>query len=478
MPSQLALLIGLAFVYYSFRVTRKSDGRSARDLLLPTLWYMAVSSHMLGFWLATWGIPVPGSDGNINDGSLIDALFFLALTIFGFVALSRRHFSWGAALRHNPTVTALFVFMAVSILWSQYPYVSFKRYIKIVGSVTMAFVILSGDNPMESIFTVLRRVLYIHLPMSIICIKYFREIGVEFDWSGKSFAWKGIATSKNDLGQVAMLGVIYFSWILFQRWHERGWKNIQTVYLLMALYLLKGSEYAISVTSLSTCLFALFVLVRLRTLRGRPQVARRFVRVIFFGTVTLVALILAHSIVMFSDGSMFGKIITAFGRDITLTDRTYIWHDIYEVASRNRLLGVGFGGFWIARFANIPWNENMTWVLGQGHNGYIDTYLQIGLIGSALLAIMLWSTVPRLLAQFEHDFDFTCFRISLFLTMLFVNVTETTFLRGDHHLWFIMQLLIWLLPSRPAADRDSQATQLHDTIDVNTRELPEIVVTR
>jgi exopolysaccharide production protein ExoQ len=478
MSSQLALLIGLAFVYYAFRVTRKHGVKSARALLLPTLWYMAVSSHMFGFWLATWGIPVPGSDGNINDGSIIDALFFLVLTVFGFVALSRRHFSWGAVLRHNPTVTALFVFMAVSILWSQYPYVSFKRYIKIVGSVTMAFVILSSDDPMQSIFTVLRRVLYIHLPMSIICIKYFREIGVEFDWSGKSFAWKGIATSKNDLGQVAMLGVIYFSWILFQRWHERGWKNIQTVYLLMALYLLKGSEYAISVTSISTCLFALFVLVRLRTLRGRPEVARRFVRMVFFGTVTLVTLILVHSIVLFSDSSIFGKIITTFGRDITLTDRTFIWHDMYEVASRNPLLGVGFGGFWIARFANIPWNENMTWVLGQGHNGYIDTYLQIGLIGSALLAIMLWSTVPRLLAQFEQDFDFTCFRISLFLTILFVNVTETSLLRGDHHLWFIMMLVIWLLPSRAVDNGGGQVARLDDATEVSGSELPEVVVTR
>jgi O-antigen ligase len=149
------------------------------------------------------------------------------------------------------------------------------------------------------------------------------------------------------------------------------------------------------------------------------------------------------------------------GRDITLTGRTDIWHDVYAVASRNRLFGVGFGGFWIGRLANIPWDANLTWVLGQAHNGYIDTYLQIGLIGAALLVAVLFTTMRRLLALMDSDFDFACFRIPLFLTIMFVNATESTYLRGDHHLWFITLLVIWMLPhpqqtfpqlTRPAAD--------------------------
>lgn len=446
MPPKLALTVGAVFVLYAYRTARRRGIEPIAGLGLPTLWYLIVSSRPFGFWLTTWGIPVPGGGGGLDQGSIIDATFFLVLTLLGIRALSRRRFDWGSALRANPWATALLAFMAASIVWSAFPYISFKRYVKIVGSLTMAFLVLTTENPLESTFTVLRRVFYIHLPMSIICIKYFRNLGVEFDWSGSSFAWKGICTSKNDLGQVAMLGVLCFAWLILQRWRDYRWKNLHVVYLLMALYLLKGSETAISVTSVATCLFATVVLLRLKMLHSDIAAARRFVRVVFTATVSLVLLIIAHSIFMFSESSLFGRMITAFGRNITLTDRTYIWHDMYAIAAKDPFLGVGFGGFWIGRVANIPWDDKMTWVLGQGHDGYIDSYLQIGLIGCFFLAATIFATMPRLLSELESDFDFACVRITLFLTILFVNVTETTLLRGDHHFWFIMQLVIWIVP--------------------------------
>jgi O-antigen ligase len=113
-------------------------------------------------------------------------------------------------------------------------------------------------------------------------------------------------------------------------------------------------------------------------------------------------------------------------------------------------LGVGFGGFWIGRLANIPWTEQMTWTLGQAHSGYVDTYLQIGLIGVLLLAAVIASSLPRLVANLRQNFDLACFRITMLLTVVYVNLTETTFLRGDHHMWFVTMLVLWILPSPEA----------------------------
>jgi exopolysaccharide production protein ExoQ len=445
MPPRLVLLIGALFVYYAFRSVRKRGVDPLPGLFWPSLWYMVVASRPIGVWLSIWGIPMPGG-GDATEGSIIDALFFLVLTIIGIYSLSRRQFNWGQMLSYNPSLTALFAFMALSILWSQYPFVSFKRYIKVVGSVTMAVVVLTNNQPFEAILTVLRRCLYVHLPMSIICVKYFRNLGVAYDWSGASNAWQGISTSKNTLGQVAMLGVLCFYWDVRNQWGESKWRNLHVLYLLMAIYLMKGSEDAISVTSVSVCIFTMLVFLRLQSLRHRIASARLFVLVVFFGTIALVILIITHSIVMFSEDSIFGEMITKFGRDITLTDRTYIWHDVYAAASRNPLLGVGFGGFWIGRMANIPWNMRMTWVLGQAHNGYIDTYLQIGLIGVGLLAAAIITSMRRLLDSMNDDFNLACFRITMFLAILYINLTESTFLRGDHHLWFMMQLAIWMIP--------------------------------
>jgi O-antigen ligase len=183
---------------------------------------------------------------------------------------------------------------------------------------------------------------------------------------------------------------------------------------------------------------------------------------VFGITAALIMLVIVHSVSPFSEKSIFGLVITSLGRDITMTGRTEIWHDVYEAASGNPLFGVGFGGFWIGRLANIPWNAHMSWVLGQAHSGYVDTYLQIGLVGAFVLAMVFYTTVPKLLNSLADDFDFGCFRITLFLTILFINITEAVYLRGDHHLWLILLLVICMVPpsAKQTDDRFIYADQL------------------
>ena len=430
----------------------------------PTLWYLVVASRPLGIWLGLWGIPLTAGSIDPTDGNVVDRYFFIAMTILGLRILARRRFDWGGAIRRNPWLVALLGFMLLSIVWSDFPFVSFKRFIKVIGSVVMAFVILSSVDPLAAFTTVLRRCLYIHLPMSIICTRYFRNIGVAYEYNGRTQEWIGIATSKNTLGQVTMLGVLYFSWQVWANWKKVGWKNIDLLYLLMALFLLKGAE-SISVTSLSVSILALFIFLRIQYLRRRPLAIPRFVRVMFYGTLTLVAFVVVHGLVYFSEDSFFGHIITLLGRDITLTGRTGIWHDVYAVAARSPLVGIGYGGFWIGRIANIPWNAHMTWVLGQAHSGYVDTYLQLGFVGAILLAGVIISTLPRLLASLAGDFDFACLRIALFITIIFVNMTESVYLRGDHHLWLILMVVLWDIPRGKKASKPRSAEPSNANIE-------------
>jgi len=449
MPPKLALLFGAIFAFTAFRSDRRRDIGDAKGLFWPSLWYIVVASHPIGYWLLQWGVPVPGASDDPTDGSLIDRSFFLLLTIVGLRVLSKRNFRWGPTLRLNPWLTAFVIYMAISILWSQYPFVSFKRYIKVIGSIVMAMVVLTNGRQLDSIFTVIRRCLYVHLPMSIICTRYFRNIGVSFDWNGTAESWQGISTSKNTLGQIAMLGVVYFFWEVRRNWPQYGWRNIHILYLLMALYLLKGGPGSVSMTSISVCAFAVFVFLRIQSLRARPWAVRPFVLTVFCFTLIIICFVVTHSLVMFSANSVFGEMITLLGRDITLTDRTNIWHDVYEAASGNPLLGVGFGGFWIGRLANIPWNSQMTWVLGQAHSGYVDTYLQLGFVGIFLLLAAILSALPRLFEALADDFDFSCFRITMFLTIIYIDMTESVYLRGDHHLWLILQVVLWSIPRFP-----------------------------
>jgi len=446
MPPEMALLLGVGLIYFAFRTDKQRHGPAPKALIWPTLWYLVTSSHPFGYWMQLWNIPLPGGSGDPTDGSVIDRFFYGVLTGIGLWILSRRNFDWKAMLRANPWLTAFMGLMLVSVLWSHYPYVSFKRFIKVIGSVVMACVVLTEPDPFAAFCTVLRRGLYIHLPMSIICVKYYRDIGVGFDWSGTAEDWQGIATSKNVLGQVAMLGVVYFFWEVWRHWKEYGWKNIHLIYLLMAVHLLLGSKNDSSKTSLSVCLFAMVIFLRIQSLRDRPEYVRPFVMKVFWGTVALVCMVVLHSIVHFSADSPFGEFIALLGRDVTMTGRTFIWDDVYAATAQSPFLGVGFGGFWIGRLANIPWNAHMTWVLAQAHSGYADTYLQLGYLGAAVLVIVIFTSLPRLLDTLSDDFDFACFRITLFITIIFVNMTESIYLRGDHHLWLILMMILWMVP--------------------------------
>lgn len=455
MPPLLALLIGCGFVFYAFRSERLREIGDTKYLFWPTLWYLVVSTHPVGYWLQLWGVSLPGDGGDPTEGSVVDRYFFSALTFIGLsILVRRRHFRWTVALRQNPWLVALLVYMALSIAWSDYPFISFKRYIKVIGSIAMAWLILTNSDPLAALATVLRRCLYIHLPMSIICIKYFRDIGVSYEWGGRTETWEGISTSKNVLGQVTVLAVLYFSWQVWHYWRKFGVRNIDVLYLLMALHLLKGAK-SISMTSVSVCLFALTIFFRTAALRFRPAAARAFVYSIFGGTISIVAFVIAHSVFLFSADSFFGRIITFLGRDITMTDRTYIWTDIYAVAAKSPLLGIGFGSFWIGRMANIPWTATKSWVLAQAHSGYVDTYLQLGLVGMFLLFGTLFSVIPRLSNSLKGDFHFASLRITLLIVIAFINMTESVYLRGDHHLWFILMVVLWQIP------RYSGATRVH-----------------
>jgi O-antigen ligase len=460
MPPQLALLLATGFVVFVFVTDRSRAAQVTGSFLWPTLWFLIAASRPFGFWVGTFGIPIPGdSSGDPTEGSPIDRNFMLFLLGMGLWVLARRRFSWKQTLSKNAWAVALLAFMLLSILWSDYTFVSFKRWIKAFGSLVMALVVLSNDRPLEAILTVLRRCLYIHLPMSIICIKYFRDIGVAYDWSGAGMWWQGISTSKNTLGQIVMLAVIYFSFELYRNWSRWGWRTVHSVYLLMALHLLRGGSGHVSMTSVSVTLIAVTTFVVLQYLRKRGTPVGTYIRTVFTGVTLLVALVLTHSIVHFSPDSLFGSVITTLGRDITLTDRTYIWSDVYAQVD-NPLIGVGYGGFWIGRIANIPWSATMSWILGQAHSGYVDTYLQIGWIGGFLFAGVVFATMPRLLQEFEIDFDLACLRTTLFVTILFVNITESTFLRGEHPLWFVFQLTIWPIafPRRASVKHRSPAS--------------------
>jgi len=138
------------------------------SLWIPFLWYASVSTRGLSAWFSP--------DQTVFDyekGSPLDRSFFLILILAGLIVLVRKRVPWGSIIRSNRWLFWILVYTLISLLWSNFPAVAFKRWIKLVGSVVIGLVVLTEYPQIESISTVLRRCFLVHIPIDILLVKYF-----------------------------------------------------------------------------------------------------------------------------------------------------------------------------------------------------------------------------------------------------------------------------------------------------------------
>ena len=70
-----------------------------------------------------------------------------AFILIGLTVIARRRINWPEVAAQNRWLIILFLYMLVSILWSDYPFVSIKRWIKAGGTLAMALIVLQEKLP-------------------------------------------------------------------------------------------------------------------------------------------------------------------------------------------------------------------------------------------------------------------------------------------------------------------------------------------
>src|SRR4029077_1155320 len=128
---------------------------------------------------------------------------------------------WGAFFTRNPLIVAYVLFALVSVLWSDFPFSAFRKWFRDLGNYAMILVAISDPRPLEAIRTLLRRLGYLLIPLSVMLIKYFPDIAREYDpWTGAQ-TFSGATTSKNMLGIICLVCGTYFFWDIVVRLHNR-----------------------------------------------------------------------------------------------------------------------------------------------------------------------------------------------------------------------------------------------------------------
>ena len=182
----------------------------------------------------------------------------------------------------------------------------------------------------------------------------------------------------------------------------------------------------------------------LQIVRSRPKYLRKYLVVasILFA---LVLLGTGFAVEAFSGKSFFAAGVEASGRDTTLTGRTELWEDILNIASDHPILGVGYGSFWIGDLGNDLWERHI-WRPTQGHNGYLDVYVELGIVGVFFLLLIIISSFRQIIRTLKSNFEYGRFRLVFLLVILLHNIAESSFLRGANNLWFIFLFVAINIP--------------------------------
>jgi O-antigen ligase len=429
--------------------------KPSKWIWVPFIWFFLASTRTLGAWLSS----SRSADADLS-GSPIDRLLMSLLIVIGLVLLVQRSALTKRILANNKWIVILFVYILLSIIWSNFPAISLRRGFRSAGALVMVLVVLTERDPLETIRVLLRRLYLIHIPLSIITIKYFRNIGVSYNWSGEEEDWVGLTTDKNSLGQVATVSGVYWLWQILRDWPMKK-LTLGLPMLAMTMWLLRGSKNVHSSTAIVGFAICAAALLGLQLLKKRAAKARR---IILIGTLafTVLAPIVYFGFQLAFDATPVQMVFSATGRNMTFTDRTYIWTDALNIAAKSPVLGVGIGAFWVGQLGNqiypLPnWSRvTPSWRPTEGHNGYIDTYVELGIVGLTLLFIVIVLAFMGALKHLESDFQFGSLRLTLLLSIVLNNITETSFLKGTHDFWFLFLLAAINLPK--ALERNAKST--------------------
>ena len=436
----IALMVCIVFVFKLLKLDRQASPNLSKALWIPSVWFLYCATRPLDEWFHSGQLT--GGGETAESGSFVDRYFLTVLIIIALVILTKRRINWRQTIKNNSWLCALFFFMLVSILWSDFVFVSFKRWIRTVGTMIMALVVLSESEPYEAMHSIIRRVLYIVIPLSAMLVKYYPGLGISFGrWSGQAM-YTGATNNKNTLGEICSLWIFLFIWTIVVRRDEKntaqavkGETAFGFIVLFLALFLMKGpsgygaSAATYSASSIAVLVVGLAIFFTLRRFKSRLDQLGRVLVIMLVG-----AGLLAGTMDLL-DISPTALIAGALGRKADLTGRAdLIWPVLLPIAWQNPVLGAGYGSSWIKP---VP---GLTLDINEAHNGYLDVFLELGVAGLVLLALTVMMYLKKAMNEFPDNFHWAAFRISYLVMFLCHNWTETTLLRSREILWSLFVL--------------------------------------
>ena len=236
-------------------------------------------------------------------------------------------------------------------------------------------------------------------------------------------ALRGVFTHKNQYGAfMALGGVVFF--LNAVRGEKYSW-----IYWGLLVLGCASMVMSQSTTALATFLVMVILCIIYRIFRWRYEVMLSAIL-----AVTIIGLIALIWVAGYIGADSF---FSSVGKDATLSGRTDIWRYVWDQIQLRPLFGYGLAAFWNGYEGPSGYVQlAMRIAVIYAHNGFLDIWLFIGLVGLSVFLAGFVITSKQSLALLRKSNTPEGFWPLLFLTyILLSNLTEGTITTMNNSFW-------------------------------------------
>ena len=368
---------------------------------------------------AVFAILVMEPDGGVGDAGR-SKLRLLSLPVYliagGLLAPHLKQLV--VALRRNPAMTVFLLLPLLSILWSVGPSVSLRRAIGLLGSVALSYLIAIRFTPRQML-------LLVALALGPSIVLSFLLIGVKpsLAFMPMEHELRGVFVHKNVLGRSAVLACLVAAVIATDRSLEMRKTGVLLLVMSMGALLLSQSVTSIFTGVVASALALVNIMLARRRGLGRVVLA-------------LLILQVAALLLVFLDQFLV-PLLESLGKDATLTGRVPLWHLVDERIGRHLLFGFGYQAFWTDSSPDA-WEiwSIIGWSAPNAHSGYRETLLGLGVVGFAVMAVLIAQTIWQGTSLHCDDPRGGWLWVNAFVgSFIAMNLTESLFILQNDMFW-------------------------------------------
>ena len=357
----------------------------------------------------------------------------LQLFIYGYIVLILRFKILGLVKRELPKFASIYIFKnpffwiipplgLASCLWSETPGVTFGASFLLI-TINLFCVYLSAHFSWDELFAFLR------IDASLVAFGSFLIRNKTNAGTTEGGGLAGILFSKNYLGSLMAFAAVL--WLVESlRPRRRPWISIAMTLICLVLLVQARSGGG----------YFLFLALTAVALSG--QVLKKF-RYSFAVFITALYFFVTIVVGFFLFANL-ESILGAFGKDLSFTGRTEIWPSIWRAVLQRFWFGYGVRGFW--QYWRGSENPSIDWISGywqppSAHMGYLDAWVELGLVGLALiLAALVVSCLQALAYLIRTKGSSSLLPLLTLVYVIMGNLAESRFLRPNFT-WFVLSLV-------------------------------------